>query len=41
MGDLTRTILKKMATAENFKLEEEEDSSTRALTEKVRYNPHL
>jgi len=42
MGDyLKQQLLKKMAAGENFKLEEDEDESTRTLTEKVKYNPHI
>ena len=40
MGDLTKQLLRKMATGENYKLEDDEDETARKLTEKVRYNPH-
>lgn len=41
MGDLTKNLLKKLAVGESFKLEDEEDQTTRTLTDKVRYNPHI
>jgi hypothetical protein len=41
MGDFLKTLLKKMAIGENFKLEEDEDETMKNLTEKVKYNPHI
>ena len=41
MGDLAKSLLKKMAFGENFRLEDDEDGTARELTGKVRYNPHI
>lgn len=41
MGDYLKGLLKKMAVGQNFKLEEDEDETTKALTDKVKYNPHI